>query len=106
MSVLTWVFIAWGGALAYTMVGALVWRAVFVAAEHQKDYGHDLYGGCYGPTMWPDEIVCPACKYRRRAMWASLFWPIFVTAYVAFTATNALIYIPFRAAARAIAKPS
>ena len=91
------------GGLAYTMVGALVGRASFTGGENKKHYGGGEW--CPGFDLCPGVYGCPACRNRRLDIYASVFWPVAITVWTGFAAVRALVYIPFRAAASAIAKP-
>ena len=94
MTPLTWALAGWLGALAYVMVGALIFRLV---PERLKV--HDgLY--CKSGCVW-DPSICGFCHWQMLAA----IWPVTVTVVVALHVVRALVYIPFRAAARAIAKP-
>lgn len=80
MNALTWIFTIWFGALAYAMVGALVYRVRVpkkVTPLTQEEY-----------------------------VWLACVWPAYIIFLVGRSILNALIYIPFRAAIRAIAKPT
>ena len=103
MTYVTWAIAIWGGALAYTMVGALVWRNVDRGEAY--DGAHDSL--CARWDIWITRHIgtCPGCRTRYRAIDKSVFWPIYLIYSIAFTTVRALIYIPFRAAAKAIAKP-
>ena len=74
MTPLTWALAGWLGALAYVMVGALVYRVM---------------------KTNDDEL-----RFDR-----SVGWPIYLAGLIVYALGYALVYIPFRAAARAIAKP-
>ena len=80
MTIATWVFIVWLCALAYAMVGALVYR-VRVPKK---------------PTPLTQE------EYYILA-WT---WPAYIIFLAGRSVLNALIYIPFRAAIRAIVRPT
>ena len=104
MTPLTWALAGWLGALAYVMVGALVWRVL------RKDWAHKS-----GAPHWCEEKYeplilrgigqCSGCVVRSWAIDKSVFWPIYLAYFIVFTTVRSLVYIPFRSAARAIAKP-
>ncbi len=83
VSVLDWALVIWVGALAYTMVGALVYRIV-------------------GPWHW---CRCSSCQNDDKKWEYAALWPIFAVVLVIKHAVRSLVYIPFRATVRAIAKP-
>lgn len=119
MTYVTWGFAIWGGSLAYTMVGALAWRSIY-RVQHTPCHGitcpnrqEGVVSLMFGNTMF----LCTKCEDARERAWQAALWPVAIPLTVACLAieyvvwppikftVRALIYIPFRAAARAIAKP-
>ena len=76
MTYVTWAIAIWGGALAYTMVGALVWRLL-----------RRMMSGDRGLRFW------------------CIIWPVFAAIMLVAGVIKLTIYTPFRAVAKAIAKP-
>ena len=100
----------WGGALAYTMVGALFYRVIHENVPCDPRWTERLGKGC-GTYDGINERTrrCPGCKARYNHRLMAFSWPVVIAAYLAYRAVLAaflaIIYLPFRAAARAIAKP-